>query len=102
MARIRRMCICAALGIKAEDSAGLPPYARVLAMNDKGRKALKIINEKSQIPVITKPASVNDMSDECKKLFALTSRAHDLYVLGYGVKAECRGGADYRTSPTVL
>lgn len=102
LSRIRRMCICAALGITAEDSANLPPYARVLAANEKGRKALRIIGQKSSIPVITKPASVNNLSPECCKLFEQTSKAHDLYVLGYGVKAERRGGADFRTSPTIL
>ncbi len=30
MARLRRMCMCAALGIQAGDADGIPPYARVL------------------------------------------------------------------------
>lgn len=102
LSRIRRMCVCAALGIAAEDSAELPPYARVLAANEKGCKALRTISEKSSIPVITKPASVNGLSAECRRLFEQTSGAHDLYVLGYGVRAERRGGADYRTSPIII
>ncbi len=102
LSRIRRMCICAALGITADQAQALPPYARVLAANDRGKKALRIINEKSTIPIITKPASVNDLSQQCRELFEQTSRAHDLYVLGYPVKAERRGGADYRSSPVFI
>lgn len=102
MSRIRRMCMCAAIGITADDAAGLPPYARVLAANDKGRQALRLIDEKTTVPVITKPASVQDLSEHCRRVFEITSRAHDLYVMGYEVKAERRGGDDYRTSPVIV
>ncbi|MEG2383715.1 MAG: nucleotidyltransferase family protein [Oscillospiraceae bacterium] len=102
LSRIRRMCMCAALGIKAGDAQGLPPYARVLAANEMGRQALKQIAERTQIPIITKPAAVNDLSNECKTLFKLESSAHDLYVLGYAAKAERRGHEDWRISPTML
>ena len=102
LSRLRRMCMCAALGIKASDSEGLPPYARVLAANDKGRSVLKIMSEKSAIPVITKPASVKELSIECRRLFELESAAHDLYVMGYSAKEERRGNADWRTSPKII
>lgn len=102
LSRIRRMCMCAALEVKAEDCVGLPPYARVLSANEKGRAALKLMSEKSSIPILTKPAAVNELSGHCQKLFALGSAAHDLYVMGYEVRAERRGGADYRTSPSML
>lgn len=99
MSRIRRMCMCAALGITAEMSAGLPPYARVLSASDQGKAALRIITEKSRVPIITKPASVKNYAPECHDLFAIESAAHDLYVMGYKANAERRGGGDYRTSP---
>ncbi len=102
LARIRRMCMCAALGLKAGQTAGLPPYARVLAANEKGRQVLKLMKEKSEIPIITKPAEINTLSQECKALFEINSKAHDLYVLGYTAKAEQRGASDWRTSPTML
>ena len=35
LARIRRLCICAALGIPAGAAAGRPPYARILALNER-------------------------------------------------------------------
>ena len=102
LARLRRMSLCAALGIKRGQADGIPPYARVLAANDKGRSALKLISEKSLIPVITKPAAVKELSHECQSIFELNSSAHDLYVLGYSALEERRGNADWRTSPRML
>ncbi len=102
LSRIRRMCMCAALGITSGMASGTPPYARVLAANEKGRAALRIISEKSRVPIITKPASVKDYSPECRSLFALESAAHDLFVLAFPALAERRGGDDYRTSPYML
>ena len=102
LSRLRRMCLCAALGIRKGQSDDNPPYARVLAANETGRAALKIIGGKSLIPVITKPASVKELSHECSSLFELESSAHDLYVLGYKAQEERRGNADWRTSPKMI
>ena len=102
LSRLRRMCLCAALGIKKGEAEGLPPYARVLAANETGKAVLKLINDKASIPVITKPASVKELSEECRSLFEQCSKAHDLYVLGYKALEERRGSADWRTSPKMM
>ena len=96
------MYMCAALGIKARDSEGIPPYTRVLAANKQGREALKMIQDKARIPVITKPAEVKELSKECRTLFELESSAHDLYSLGYAAREERRGGAEWRISPIMV
>ncbi|NLV85941.1 MAG: nucleotidyltransferase family protein, partial [Clostridiales bacterium] len=44
LSRLRRMCLCAALGIKEGQADEIPPYARVLAANERGRKAINMIN----------------------------------------------------------
>ena len=102
LARLRRMCLCAALGIRAGDAEGIPPYARILAANSRGREVLRITQEKSRIPILTKPAAVRELDDACKKVFILNSDAHDLYVLGYDAAEERRGNGDWRTSPRML
>jgi len=102
LARIRRILMCACLAIKAGMNEGIPPYARVLAANEKGRVLLKELGEKSTIPLITKPASVRKLSPECVKLFELGAAAHDFYVLGYKATAEKRGGMDWKTSPKMI
>ena len=102
LSRIRRIIMCAALGISAQMSAETPPYARVLAANSRGCSLLRDMGEKSRIPVITKPAEVKSCGDECRGLFELGSAAHDLYVLGYAARGERKGGADWRTSPKIM
>lgn len=102
LSRIRRMALCAALGVTAEMSHDRPPYARVLAANERGCALLKDMNDLCRIPVITKPASVKTADAECAELFGLGSAAHDLYVLGCGAREERRGGLDWRTSPVII
>ena len=102
LARIRRMCMCAALGVKAGMAEELPPYARVLAANARGCALLREISRKGEIPVSTKPASVREMSAECRDIFSLGSAAHDLYVLGFCAREEKKGGKEWRTSPKIV
>jgi predicted nucleotidyltransferase len=102
LSRLRRMCLCAALGIKKGQADEIPPYARVLAANERGRKAINMINERCRIPLITKPASIKELPPQSRKLFELESAAHDFYVLGYGAKNERRGMSDWRISPNMV
>lgn len=102
LSRIRRMTLCAALGIKAEDAQGIPPYARVLAASERGCALLREMSVKSKVPVITKPASVRELDENCRHIFDICSSAHDFYSLGYTAKEERRGGADWRNSPKIV
>lgn len=102
LSRIRRMTMCAALGVKANMAAGIPPYARVLAANDKGCELLRLASSRSHIPVITKPASIKELSAEERALFELECSADDLYVLGFTAREERRGGSTWRHSPSIL
>lgn len=102
LSRIRRMVMCAVLGISADMSRETPPYARVLAANARGCALLREMEGKARIPVITKPAAVKELGAECREVFDRSSSAHDLYVLGYSAKEERRGGADWRTSPKIV
>ena len=102
LSRLRRMVMCAVLGISADMSRETPPYARVLAANARGCALLRDMDGKARIPVITKPAAVKELGAECREVFDRSSSAHDLYVLGYSAKEERRGGADWRTSPKIV
>ena len=92
MSRLRRMLLCAALGVQKSD--GLPPYLRVLAANERGRALLHTMRETASLPVITKPADAREMPEFC-----LTADAHDLYVLAQPDKTP---GQDWRHSPVML
>ena len=101
-ARVRRVIMCALLGIEKDDYIEKPPYAKVLAIGKNGRKLLSEMNEKSKIPVITKPSSVRDMDDMCQRVFEIEARASDIYCLMYENGKYRKGGADYKTTPYVI
>ena len=102
LARIRRMTMCAALGVTAGMDGGTPPYARVLAIGAQGRELLRAIDMRASVPVITKPAAGRSLPGPAGEIFALTADAHDFYVLGCPAREERRCGGDWRASPFVL
>ena len=102
LSRLRRMLLCAALGLGAGMAEGLPLYARVLAANEAGLEALRQIGEHGRVPVIAKPAAARELDTEAAALFARNAAATDLYVLGYAAREERRAGADWRESPRIV
>ena len=102
MSRIRRAVFCAALGLREGMAASLPPYARLLAANSRGRELLGQWKESSPIPIVTKPSLVRELGGASEEIFSLGAAAHDLYVLGYRAAEERRGGSDWRTAPRIV
>ena len=99
LSRIRRSLLCAALGISREEREGVPPYARVLAMNSRGRELIAAARKNPYLPVITRPKAVFQLDARAQRLFALGASAHDLYMLCYPERAGEACGEDYRLSP---
>ncbi len=90
--------------IEAFDHSG-PLYARVLALNDHGRSALRIIAQRSSIPVITKTTthlnsrtfhSGNFTLDQA--MLAIDINATDLFSLCLPDSANRKGGLDFTRS----
>ena len=100
LARIRRLCLCACLGVKAGMSAGVPPYARVLAADEKGRAYLR--QRSGENPIVTKPAAVRALGTDSISLFTLGARAHDFYTLGYGLRDGIIPDEDWRRGPLIV
>ena len=100
-ARLRRMVMCAALGICAGDADGVPPYLRVLAFDARGAALLREMKTCAALPVIVKSVRVRDESEAVRRVFDLGSRAHDLYVLGWENRAAQAADGDYRATPHV-
>lgn len=101
---IQRLLCHILLGIKKSDISifkGLqnPPYARVLAFNDKGKLLLKNIKEKSSCPIITKAADFKSDNGPARILFSLDVRSTDIYSLGYRNGRFRKAGQDFLTSP---
>ena len=77
MARIRRICMCACLGITAGMNEGLPPYARILAANGRGQKHLAALRAKTELPILIKHAAVHKLPSASRGLFEQGAKAHD-------------------------
>ena len=102
MARLRRMTLCAALGVKAGEADKRPPYARVLAMNDRGRGYLASLRKRDGLPLLIKPSTVSKLSADCRTLFAIEAAAHDLYTLCYSARESRLMGEDWRNGPVLV
>jgi len=100
--RLRRMCLCAALGVSAQVVEGLPPYLRVLAANETGRALLHEMSDAAALPIVTKPAGAKKLSSEAQSVFYMECAASDLFVLGFQNATERRMAADFRTSPIMV
>ncbi len=102
LARMRRMLLCAALGVSAEYTKTLPPYARVLAADSAGCAYLREIDGKSAVPVLTKPAAVRRLDGSAAKVFALGASAHDVYTLQNVTNSDKKCGQDWRNGPVIV
>ena len=102
MSRLRRMIICACLGITASDTQNPPPYIRVLAMNCIGMEILALARKKTRLPIITKPASAKKLPAGAAELFEKESAATDFYALAYPGTNNRTGSQEWRQSPKII
>lgn len=98
--RLRRIILWAYLGITEADRSSTPPYLRVLGMNRTGRALLREISKHSELPILTKPAHIRNMSGQAQRLFELEARATDLYDFCFPNLSPC--GAEWTRSPIIL
>jgi len=99
LSRIRRMCMCAALGIRAEDAAYPPPYLRVLAGSSRAPALLHGMKARAAVPLLTRPAAVRELDARSRRVFDLGSGAADLLALGYTDPAARACDRDYLQKP---
>lgn len=102
LSRLRRMLLCACLGVSAADRDGGIPYIRVLAMSETGRGLLHRMHRSAALPVITRPAQIKALDAHSRRVFALECAAADLYCLAFAAPEDRRGGSLWRVSPFVL
>ena len=102
MSRLRRMLMCACLGLSALDTQEPPPYIRVLAMNRTGMRLLKEARRTAELPIITKPASVKKMQGSIAEMFMKEAASTDLYVLAYPDENKRQGGQEWQKGPVIV
>ena len=79
--RLRRIILCALLGITKSCFSAPIPYIRVLGFNKRGAEILKQAKETAILPVISKSSDLKYMDDNAKKVFELECRARDIFSL---------------------
>ena len=94
LTRIRRILLAGFLGLAAGWETRRPPYIRVLGMNEKGAEILRCAKD-SSLPLITRVSQLESFPEEARRLFALESRAADLYALALPKPLPC--GTEYTT-----
>lgn len=99
-ARVRRAVILSCLGASKEDIS-VPPYARILALNDRGAEILAEFKKSSTIPFSSSLADLSKTSPQAKRCAELTELASRLRFLAR------RGGysgfvSEYSKKVTVL
>ncbi len=106
--RLRRITAYIALDIHRNmlerlEHFGYPCYARVLALNTRGREILKEANTRSRIPVITKTSNHGfEKNSPFINMLRKDILSTDLYVLGYSNGDFAFAGQDFVTSPVYL
>ena len=100
-ARMRRLVLYAALGVRAECTKGTPPYARLLACSERGREYLGQKSEQFAVPLLTKPAAARSMGAQAERIFELGASAHDLYRLQFAADDGKTWGTDWKTGPFI-
>lgn len=93
MARLRRVLWASLIGLTNADTTGLPPYIRVLGMNQRGQEILAATSP--TLPLVTRTAQVADLDERAKRIFALECTATDLHALAMTKPLPC--GTDRTT-----
>ncbi|MCX7658729.1 MAG: nucleotidyltransferase family protein [Oscillospiraceae bacterium] len=95
LAKIRRILLCALLGIKKEHMGVFPPYARVLAVNGAGVQIIKKAQKTSLIPIDTSLLRLSKINPDTKLFSELEALATDIYALSLPKIQAC--GREYTT-----
>lgn len=78
LARLRRIVMCALLGISKQIQQSNVEYVRILGMNDKGSKLLS----RCKLPLVCKyPQDYNKLSENGKAMFDIDVKATDIFSL---------------------
>ncbi len=80
-ATIRREVMSLYLKIPAEMREGIPPYLRILAVNEKGLALLSQAKKKATLPIVTKHSEMAALSERAQKVYALQCSSTDKFSL---------------------
>lgn len=99
-ARIRRIVLCAFLGIKNNHVACGMPYIHILGFSDKGRELLHDAVKKARLPIAVRLSDISNLGAVAEQCFKLECTATDIYNLTLPNIRKC--GKEMTDSPVVI
>lgn len=99
LARIRRLCLSAALGVDGQLCRYAPPYIRVLGFTPVGTEVLHLAKQTCTLPISHSLAILEKQGELAARFAALESASTDLYHLMTPTVFPC--GLDYTTPPVL-
>lgn len=87
LTRVRRLIWSAYLDIPAGYASTRPPYARVLAANERGKEILSAAHP--DVPLLYRASQVGKLSEACQTLWALENHVTDLYNVAFPKPLPC-------------
>ncbi len=86
--RLRRIILCALLGIDKNDVSLSVPYIKVQGFNSKGAQLLKRAKALSKLPVVTKRGDLYDLGADANNVYNAECRARDIFSLALPIPDE--------------
>ena len=99
-ARIRRIVLCAFLGIKNSQLSDGLPYIHVLGFTDKGRELLHEASKSACLPITVRLSDISNLGTNSEQIFQLESTATDIYNLTLPQIRKC--GTEMTDGPIII
>ncbi len=99
-ARIRRIVLCAFLGLRKTDAASGMPYLRVLGFSQKGRGILHEAKKTASLPIVMRACDIQSLDETAKRAFYLESTATDIFNLALPEIRPC--GTEMTENPVII
>ncbi len=100
LSRIRRIVLCAFLGISSELQLQSPPYIRVIGFNHRGKEVLAKAKHTATLPIRTGLARCAEGSETAARFAALESAATDVFALCSEQIRAC--SLDFTAKPVIM
>ncbi len=100
LSRIRRIVLCAFLGISAELQLQDPPYIRVIGFNRRGKEVLARAKASALLPIRAGLARCAEASETAARFAALESAATDVFALCSEQIRAC--SLDFTAKPVII
>ena len=99
-ARIRRIIWNCLLGVTSDDLELTVPYIRITGFNKNGAELIKASKETAKLPVISKPADLQNLDEAAQRVFSLECTAGDVYALCTEKTSVC--GTEKSLRPVII